>query len=423
MKIRVIAGAALVVAAGLAMTADPRPIWEQEVRREDLNTKRRDQLTQLELKPAPADLFGTLTNWTGGTPLTSDSIKGKPVLVLSFANWEPASQRAFKNAAKAAEANKDLVVVAVHGSKMWNEAVAFAKEQNFKGILAQDDGKLRAKLMIDNDPDAYIIDRAGNIRFADIETDSINKAVERVVAENADAATGQPAALKAYLAQQKREFDKTQGVNEILRPKGAPKPEWKLPGAEAYSKAAWPRKNAPQQAVGANDIQEQKLPNADEFGQKELWLTKKPDWDGKVIVLDFWATWCVPCKKSMPLIEDMQRKYKDDLCVIGISGMGESDQVVEQWLRGKEVVYAHCYDTKMVENEQRQTLAEKISIRGIPHVIVISTDGIVRWQGNPLDPAFRRVTEIIIEIDPGVQARREAEKKALKDAGVEVKGD
>ncbi|MGD9688633.1 MAG: TlpA family protein disulfide reductase [Phycisphaerales bacterium] len=412
-----LAGAAVTLAGTSTLLAGDVPIWEQEIRRESLNTTRRTKLTQLELKPAPADLFSSLTNWTGGSELTSDSTRGRPVLIFTFASWEPNSQTAFKKAVRAAKEQKDLVVVAVHGEKMWDEAVAFAKEQNFTGLLAQDSGQFRAKLMIDQEPDFYLIDRAGNMRFADFETDSVSKAVERVMGETPEVAASQATLLKAHLAQVKREFETPKAASEILRPKALGKVEFKFPDSGVYEKAAWPEKNKNQQAIGANDIQGQKLPNADEFGQKELWITDKPDWSGKVIILDFWATWCVPCKRAMPMIEDLQRKYKDDLCVIGITGQGESDKTVEQYLRGKEVVYAHCYDTKMFENEQRQTLAEKISLRGIPHVIIISTDGIVRWQGHPLDPNFRRLAELIIEIDPGVQARRAAEAEARKAAG------
>ncbi len=284
-------------------------------------------------------------------------------------------------------------------------------------MLAQDDGKFRTKLQIDQEPDFYLVDRAGNLRYADFETDSVTKAVERTIGETVEVATSQPSLFKAEIARIKRDFDRPEAANELLLNKNLLKDlKVELPSADVYEKAAWPEKNRDQQGLGANDIQGQKLPNADEFGQKELWLTKKPDWSNKVIILDFWATWCVPCKRSMPVLEDMQRKYKNDLCIIGVTGQGESDKVVEQYLRNKEVVYGHCYDVKMIENEQRQTLAEKISLRGIPHVIIISSDGIVRWQGHPLDPTFRRRAELIIEIDPGVQARRVAEQAALKAA-------
>lgn len=43
------------------------------------------------------------------------------------------------------------------------------------------------------------------------------------------------------------------------------------------------------------------------------------DYKGKVVIIDFWATWCPPCRKGIPDLVEIQKEYKDDVVIIGIS--------------------------------------------------------------------------------------------------------
>ncbi len=410
MKSRILMAAiTLGLAAGMAV--GQTRIWQDDIRREEVGTSRRDKLTKSELAPVPADLFNSLSSWTGGAALTGDATKGKPVVVLAFQAWEPNSQKVFDRVAKLAEAHaaKGLVVIAFHGETRWDDAVKLAAEKNFKGLLAKDDGKVRKALLVDGEPDLYVIDRAGQMRYADIETDSLNRAVERVVAETPEQAADQPKAFRALLAKEKSDFERPGVANNVLKKSV----EFQLPDAGLYTKAAWPEKNKDQNNLGANDIQDQKLPNADAFGQKEIWLTEKPDWNGKIIVIDFWATWCAPCKRAMPMLDDLAKVWKKDLVIIGNTGATEDQKTVERYLRSKnELAYFHTFDDR-----EKDTLYKAVGVRAIPHCVIISTDGTVRWQGNPLDPRFRSYVELIIAVDPGVAARRKAEELALKAMG------
>jgi cytochrome c biogenesis protein CcmG, thiol:disulfide interchange protein DsbE len=176
-----------------------------------------------------------------------------------------------------------------------------------------------------------------------------------------------------------------------------------LPDPSAYKDAKWPEKNQAQ--LSASDVQGSALPKP--LGN-ETWLTKQVKTDGRVIVLDFWATWCGPCIKAMPKMDDLYKENKKDLVVIGISD--ETRQQVEGFMKD----HPHSYPMTIDEG---RTVFSALDIKGIPHVVVISTDGIVRWQGNPHQPEFTSVVRKCIEADPGVAARRKAEIEYLKRKG------
>ena len=63
------------------------------------------------------------------------------------------------------------------------------------------------------------------------------------------------------------------------------------------------------------------------------------------------------------------------------------------YLKKHEYNYAQMFDA-------RQTLSNIVGVRGIPHVMIISTDGVVRWQGNPLNPNFSSIVGQVVRADP-----------------------
>ncbi|MBY0308826.1 MAG: hypothetical protein K2Q09_08800, partial [Phycisphaerales bacterium] len=123
--------------------------------------------------------------------------------------------------------------------------------------------------------------------------------------------------------------------------------------------------------------------------------------------------------------DEMQRTFRDDLQIVGVSGFkfgnnnseesekypqGEGRPTIMSFLREHNSEYAHAYDVG-------SAIMKKLAVKGIPMVYVLSTDGTVRWEGNPLSDNFRRIVEQIINVDPGVKARRDAEKKAIAAKG------
>lgn len=68
----------------------------------------------------------------------------------------------------------------------------------------------------------------------------------------------------------------------------------------------------------AGNIDDEKAPDFTllTLNGEEVKLT---DYSGKIVILDFWATWCAPCRKGIPDLVSIQNEYKDEIVVIGIS--------------------------------------------------------------------------------------------------------
>lgn len=73
------------------------------------------------------------------------------------------------------------------------------------------------------------------------------------------------------------------------------------------------------------------------------------DYAGKVVLIDFWATWCAPCKSSIPWISELARQYKEDgLVVLGLSVDEEGWPVVKPFVERLGVPYPILLATKRV---------------------------------------------------------------------------
>ena len=112
---------------------------------------------------------------------------------------------------------------------------------------------------------------------------------------------------------------------------------------------------------------------------------------GKIIVLDFWATWCAPCKASLPGMQMSVNKYKDDpnVAFFFISTMETAADFKEQirkFMKEHNYTLLVLCDNVNPKTKKRSsvydTYAKAFKFSGIPHKLIIDGNGKLRWSIN-----------------------------------------
>jgi len=131
----------------------------------------------------------------------------------------------------------------------------------------------------------------------------------------------------------------------------------------------------------------------------------------KIVVVEFWATWCPPCRTSIPHLTDLAKKFKDkDVVIVGISD--EKPAVVKAFVEkmGSKMDYVVAIDD---DNATAEGYMRAYDQNGIPHAFLVDKSGRVVWHGHPmggLDKALEEAVAGKLDLD-NVRKRSRAEAK------------
>jgi peroxiredoxin len=98
---------------------------------------------------------------------------------------------------------------------------------------------------------------------------------------------------------------------------------------------------------------------------------KLSDFRGKLIVIDFWATWCPPCEFQIPVLNSLYDSHHDrDVVILGVSVDTDGPEAVRAYAEKRQVRYEILLGS--------ESLAREFGAPGFPSLIVVGPDGFIR---------------------------------------------
>jgi thiol-disulfide isomerase/thioredoxin len=302
-------------------------------------------------KPAPKL---DLSNWVNGELKESD-IKGKILVVDYWATWcGPCIAGIPKNNELAKKyADKGVLFVGAcggGGEEKMNEVVQRHKiEYSTARVTPESTRAWKVQWW----PTYAVVDRKGNLRAIGLKPDYVAKVVDAV--------------LKEQPAEQKKDEKKAKAAARevVARPVLAA-----AKGDEGKARADWLEGTAAQRGhlAGLEGKAAPDLMVKDWTNGKEM---KVADLKGKVVLLDFWATWCGPCIAAIPHTNELHAKYKDKgLVIIGVCH-SRGAETMAQMAKDKSIAYPVAADI-----EGKTVAAYKVN--SFPDYYFIDKSGVLR---------------------------------------------
>lgn len=96
-----------------------------------------------------------------------------------------------------------------------------------------------------------------------------------------------------------------------------------------------------------------------------------PSLKGKIVIVDFWASWCLPCAESFPVMDELQKKYGDRVVILAVN-VDEQAAKMEKFLKKHPVSFA-------VVRDGRQKLVATVEPETMPTSFILDTAGNVKF--------------------------------------------
>jgi len=119
------------------------------------------------------------------------------------------------------------------------------------------------------------------------------------------------------------------------------------------------------------------------------------EWDGKVLLVDFWASWCIPCRNEMPYFNELRARYGEQgFEVLGVAA--DEVEKVEEFLEEVQVdfpiIYGDLFDVMDLSAEYGN------SFGGLPFSTFVDRDGNMRYVQKPGEMTYEEAEEVLLRL-------------------------
>ena len=116
------------------------------------------------------------------------------------------------------------------------------------------------------------------------------------------------------------------------------------------------------------------------------------EYRGQVVLINFWASWCGPCRQEMPLLDRLHHRYEDTgFAVLGVNVEGE--------VKPAQEIVDKTNVTFPVLIDEDQKVSEMYNLEAMPSTVVVDRDGIVRYIHRGYKPGDEaKYVEIVKEL-------------------------
>ena len=105
---------------------------------------------------------------------------------------------------------------------------------------------------------------------------------------------------------------------------------------------------------------------------------------GQVVMINFWASWCGPCRQEMPLLDDLYKQYKDyGFTLLGIN-VDENHDAAEKLLSQVPVTFTILFDPT-------SSVTELYNVDAMPSTILVDRDGNMRYLHRGYKPGYEKI--------------------------------